>query len=194
MLRCRLSMTWETEVSDQDNPRWTRHSVCYFMSSHEDGSRELGQVRGSGNPLTVTLGPNNPDLETGVAYYVMQEVIPGWSVVGNNPVSTMIRPFGTVGVAFINTSEVINRGTGALLINKVDEGDDPLAGARWIVESLDADRELEANSNLCDADDGGTTTVMLPPGDYAGVESVPPAGYCVNHGQRVVTIVANRDT
>lgn len=161
---------------------------CYTVGSDPSDPGILARVCGGDEPLTLAVGPNNPDLETGFPYTVTQEPIPGWHVYRDNPVQTVILPSGAVGVSFISVPDAIQLETGTLRLLKTDESGGPLGGACWLVGTLPDGDQFGTEGDLCDADGDGVTELELPPGDYAVIETVAPEGYGVEHGQQAVQI------
>ncbi len=77
--------------------------VCFFVSSDAEGNDVLGEACTSDETYTVVFGPTNPDLQTGITYYVWEETGPGWTVPGGNPVPVVIPDTtGNVDVTFEN--------------------------------------------------------------------------------------------
>jgi hypothetical protein len=88
--------------------------VCFFVSADPDGNEVLGEACTSDETYTVVFGPTNPDLQTGVTYYVWEEVGSGWIVTGENPVAAVIPDTtGNVDVQFENA-----RAEGSVEIHK----------------------------------------------------------------------------
>ena len=50
----------------------------------------LGEACTFDETYTVSFGPSDPPLATGVTYYAWEDVGPGWSTIGNNPVEFSI--------------------------------------------------------------------------------------------------------
>jgi hypothetical protein len=90
--------------------------VCFFVSADAAGNDVLGQACTSDETYTVVFGPTDPDLQTGVTYYVWEETGTGWSVTGDNPVAAVIPDTtGNVDVAFENARV---EGTGSVELHK----------------------------------------------------------------------------
>jgi hypothetical protein len=77
--------------------------VCFRVTADAAGDEALGVACTVDETYTVTFGPSDPALATGVTYYVWEEVGAGWTVAGDNPVAVAIpETTGEVDVAFEN--------------------------------------------------------------------------------------------
>jgi hypothetical protein len=77
--------------------------VCFVVTSDAGGADVLGEACTSDETYAVTFGPSEPPLQTGVTYYVREEVGAGWAVAGDNPVAVVIPDTtGEAAVAFEN--------------------------------------------------------------------------------------------
>jgi len=90
--------------------------VCFVVTSDADGTDVLGKACTTDETYTVTFGPSDPALQTGVAYYVWEEVGAGWAVNGNNPVVVTIPD--TSGKADANFENQHATGTASITIHK----------------------------------------------------------------------------
>jgi hypothetical protein len=77
--------------------------VCFEVTADEAGTEILGEACTSDDTYTVTFGPSEPPLQTGVTYYVRERTGDGWMVTGDNPVAVVIPDTtGETAVAFEN--------------------------------------------------------------------------------------------
>jgi hypothetical protein len=78
--------------------------VCFVVTGDPDGTDVLGEACTFDDTYTVTFGPSDPPLATGVPYYVWENVGAGWTVTGDNPVEVSIPDTtGQAEVTFENT-------------------------------------------------------------------------------------------
>jgi hypothetical protein len=92
--------------------------VCFRVTADAAGTEVLGEACTADERYTVTFGPSDPALQTGVTYYVWEEVGQGWEVTGDNPVAVSIPDTtGKVNVNFENRRTGPS-GTGTLEIHK----------------------------------------------------------------------------
>ena len=90
--------------------------VCFVVTSDADGTDVLGKACTTDETYTVTFGPSDPALQTGVVYYVWEDVGAGWAIKGDNPVSVTIPDTsGTADVSFENQHAT---GTATITIHK----------------------------------------------------------------------------
>jgi hypothetical protein len=77
--------------------------VCFVVTADAGGEDVLGRACTSDETYTVTFGPNEPPLATGVTYYVWEETGEGQIVAGHNPVAVVISAAtGQAAVTFEN--------------------------------------------------------------------------------------------
>jgi hypothetical protein len=92
--------------------------VCFVVTSDPDGIDVLGEACTFDETYTVSFGPNEPPLVTGVPYYVWENVGAGWTVTGENPVEVSIQD--TTGQAEVTFENTRAQGMADITIHKAD--------------------------------------------------------------------------
>ncbi len=102
--------------------------VCFIVTEDMDGLVELGDACTTDDTYSVTFGPTDPDLQTGVTYYVWEDVGPGWAVTDGNPVEVVIPD--TTGEAVVSFENRRADGMSTVTIHKAlcPEGTSDLYG------------------------------------------------------------------
>jgi hypothetical protein len=92
--------------------------VCFRVTADAEGTETLGEACTADESYTVAFGPSDPALQTGVTYYVWEEVGPGWEVSGDNPVAVIIPDTTGTAEASFENRRTDAAGTASLEIHK----------------------------------------------------------------------------
>lgn len=163
--------------------------VCFSVSSDAAGTDVLGEACTADETYTVSFGPSEPPLQTGVTYYVWERVGEGWSVSGDNPLAVVIPAVtGRLEASFENTRQAplldfridafacpADPGDVGLAAGNIPATCAPTAGVAFSVAGTDG-----AKLAVCTTNADGFCVVRLPDGTAVTVtEDVAtlPAGY-----------------
>lgn len=172
--------------------------ACFSIYTNA-GFGRLGELVSS----SCTPPPGDPDEGNasfpGIApdnYIAVQTRVPtGYARAGDTPFTVSASGTGPIIVTVVSPTVDLS---GDLIVNKVDEHGEPLAGACFAVHAdIGGGQPGNVVAQQCDADDGqsdGTLIFTGPtPGEYVLAEYRAPDGY-VTGGQRQVTIGVDTPT
>ncbi|KAF1298342.1 cell wall protein [Enterococcus sp. JM4C] len=109
-------------------------------------------------------------------YYLVETSAPTGFIVNTQPIKLVI-PEQAEGKAGLTISDELINYQGSVELTKVDEADEPLAGAEFKI--VDVDGETVQESLISD-EAGKVKARNLAPGDYQLVETKAPDGYILN--------------
>ncbi len=180
-----------TTVDENDHPV---SEACFSIFTE----LEFGQ---RGEQVSSSCAPPPADPDDGTAYFpgiapgsyiaVQTRVPTGHVLAADTPFRVPASGTGPIIVTVISPTLDL---AGDLIVNKVDEHGDPLAGACFAVhEDAGGGQRGDVIVQRCNSEDGQLVFTGLAPGAYVLAEYHAPDGY-VSGGQRQVTISADAPT